>query len=122
VVVSIARRSKRECVGMVSSQKHKQYFVMCKEWNALLSSTKFITNDWAATPPNNKPWLVLHYPGIPLTCMDYCFFTNTWKRFPLAFLEEKYRVSAETALCTMCAMYPSGLKEGPMVNRVLLEN
>jgi hypothetical protein len=71
-----------------------RYFFMCKEWNDLLSYTKFITNDWAVTPPNNKPWLVLQYPSIPLMCMAYFFFTNTWKIFSLAFLEEKYHFSA----------------------------
>lgn len=85
---------KENALAWLPAKSIGRYSVMCKEWNALLSSTKFITNDWAAAPPNNKPWLVLQYPGIPSTCMAYCFYTNTWKRFSLAFLEEKYRVSA----------------------------
>jgi hypothetical protein len=69
-----------------------RYRCLCKEWNALISSTKFITKDWVAAPPNNKPWLVLCHRW-RLLCMGYCFFTNTWKRFSLAFLREKYDFS-----------------------------
>jgi hypothetical protein len=30
-------------------------------------------------------------------------------------------ISGETALCTLCAMFPSGLPRGPIVLRILLE-
>jgi len=56
---------------------------VCKEWNALLSSTKFITNKWAEAPLNKKPWLVLckenNQRGSSMDCSRYCFFTRTWK-------------------------------------------
>lgn len=53
---------------------------VCKEWNALLSSTKFITITWAEAPPNKRPWLFL--------CKNfytYCFFTGKWKNSPFSF-------------------------------------
>lgn len=67
-----------------------RYRSVCKEWNALLSSTEFIYSDWVAAPPNNKPCLVFFQDFHPFNCMLYCFFTYTWKRLSFAFLEGQY--------------------------------
>ena len=32
---------------------------VCKEWDALFSSTRFITTQWADAPPNKKPILLV---------------------------------------------------------------
>ena len=54
---------------------------VCKEWNVLFSSSKFITNRWAEAPPNKKPWLFLCRESDegPVNSSAYCFFTRTWK-------------------------------------------
>lgn len=67
---------------------------VCKEWNALFTSTQFITNDWLSAPPNKKPWLLLFHDCDSLNCMAYCFFTDTWKRLSLAFLKNQYTAAA----------------------------
>lgn len=63
---------------------------VCKEWNALSTSTKFITNKWAEALPNKKPWLVLckenNGRGGSVNCWRYCFFTRTWKNISFSFL------------------------------------
>lgn len=54
-----------------------------QEWNALFTSTRFITNKWAEALPNKKPWLVLcegnNGRGGSVNCWRYSFFTQTWK-------------------------------------------
>jgi hypothetical protein len=70
---------------------------VCQEWNALLSSTKFITNKWRKKPLNTDPWLVAVQipikwvkeplnggPGqvavqLPESGLASCFFNQTWK-------------------------------------------
>eukprot|EP00253_Pinus_taeda_P012181 PITA_12181 len=32
---------------------------VCRPWNDIFSSTKFIATQWAESPPNRNPWLVL---------------------------------------------------------------
>jgi len=64
-----------------------------KEWNALLSSTKFITSKWGEAPSNSMPWLVVQNAQSKMpNCLLYCFFTQRWKKsssVSLSFLEEK---------------------------------
>lgn len=63
-----------------------------KQWNALLSSTKFITNKWAEAPPNRNPWLVVGR-DLESRIATYCFFTQTWKEtscISFYFLLQKY--------------------------------
>jgi len=75
---------------------------VCKDWNALFSSTKFITSRWAEAPPNKKPWLFLckvnsQMGDCSMVSSAYCFFTRTWKTgISLSFISEgdekvKYR-------------------------------
>ena len=54
---------------------------VCKEWNILFSSSKFITNRWDEAPPNKNPWLFLCRDSDegPMDSSTYCFFTRTWK-------------------------------------------
>lgn len=56
---------------------------VCKEWNTLFSSTKFITTRWGQVNPNKKPWLFLctlnsQMDGCSIESSAYCFFTRTW--------------------------------------------
>lgn len=63
-----------------------KFRIVCKQWNSLISSTKFITNKWAEAPPNSVPWLVVQWKVLQETdsegpfSLAYCFFTKTWKR------------------------------------------
>lgn len=69
-----------------------KFRIVCKQWNALLSSTKFITQKWAEAPPNKMPWLVLG-SHLESTKLVYCFFTGTWKetsRLSFSFVIDKY--------------------------------
>jgi hypothetical protein len=36
-----------------------RFATICKQWNSLFSSTRFITNQWALAPPKKKPWLLV---------------------------------------------------------------
>ena len=58
-----------------------RFSAVCSEWNALFSSTKFITNLWAKAIPNRKPLLILCSAKPNLPSMVYNFFTRTWKTF-----------------------------------------
>ena len=65
---------------------------VCKEWNVLFSSSKFITNRWAEAPPNKKPWLFLSRDSDegPVNSSAYCFFTRTWKNCSsLSFISKR---------------------------------
>jgi hypothetical protein len=66
---------------------------VCKEWNALLSSTKFVTSKWGEAPSNSLPWLVVQNAQSKTpNCLLYCFFTQRWKKsssISLSFLKEK---------------------------------
>jgi len=55
--------------------------LVCKQWNTLVSSTRFITTKWAEAPPNRMPWLVVHNgkPKMP-SGFVYSFFTRAWKK------------------------------------------
>lgn len=65
---------------------------VCKEWNALLSSAKFIRK-WGEAPSNSMPWLVLQNAQSKMpNCLLYCFFTQRWRMsssISLSFLKEK---------------------------------
>lgn len=63
-----------------------KFRIVCKQWNCLISSTKFITNKWAGAPRNRIPWLVVQWKvlqeadsRVPVS-LAYCFFTRTWKK------------------------------------------
>lgn len=69
-----------------------RFRIVCQEWNALLSSAKFITSKWAEAPHNKNPWLLVQnvYSKMP-NCWVYCFYTRTWEkpsRISLSFLKE----------------------------------
>jgi hypothetical protein len=83
---------KEEALSYLPAESFCRYRGVCKEWNALISSTKFVTNDWLAAPPNRKPWLVFCQDPNLLSCMAYNFFTNTWKRFSFDFLKNGYEL------------------------------
>lgn len=72
-----------------------------KQWNALLSSTDFITNIWRKKPPNMNPWLVIHpaksNPGLVKSiCLVYCFFTRTWKKTYSVSVENQNNLVSES--------------------------
>lgn len=65
---------------------------VCQDWNALLSSAKFLTTKWAEAPHNKNPWLFVQnvYSKIPNGWV-YCFYTRTWEkssRLCLSFLKQ----------------------------------
>lgn len=62
-----------------------RYRLVCKQWLALISSTKFITTKWAEAPPNRRPWLLVG-PDVQYRLLAYCFFTRTWKKTSGIFL------------------------------------
>ena len=65
---------------------------VCKEWNVLFLSSKFITNRWAEAPPNKEPWLFLcrESEEEPVNSSAYCFFTQTWKNCSsLSFISKR---------------------------------
>jgi hypothetical protein len=52
---------------------------VCKEWDALFSSTRFITTQWADAPPNKKPILLVGAVEYNRDCFAYSSFTRSWK-------------------------------------------
>ena len=69
-------------------QSLSRFSMVCNQWNALLSSSKFITNEWAIAVPNRKPLLILCSFNSELPSMTYSFFTQTWRNsFSFHFLQ-----------------------------------
>ena len=67
-----------------------RFSAVCNEWNALFSSTKFITNRWAKAIPNRKPLLIRLSADYKYPSETYCFYTQTWKSFiSFNFLQEE---------------------------------
>jgi hypothetical protein len=86
----LPKHLKKEILGCLPLEDVHRYRCVCKPWNALLSSNKFINRIWAESPINQQPWLVLSddMPNTP--CMAFCFYTRTWKScFSLSFLEKQ---------------------------------
>lgn len=71
---------KKEVLARLPLESLCKFRSVCKQWNVLLSSTKFITGRWAEAPLNSKPWLIVcNEHVIPPICLSYCFVTQTWK-------------------------------------------
>lgn len=51
---------------------------VCQEWNALITSTNFITGTWAEKPPNRNPSLVC--VEVKISGSASCLFNWTWKK------------------------------------------
>ena len=51
---------------------------VCQEWNALITSTNFITGRWAEKPPNRNPSLV--FVEVKQSGQASCLFNRTWKK------------------------------------------
>lgn len=69
-----------------------RFRLVSKQWNDLISSTKFITTKWTEAPPNRMPWLVV--PNAKMSdCWAYCFFTGAWRKtssISLSFLLQEH--------------------------------
>ena len=77
----ILKRLPVECICRFRSVSQK--------WNAFLTSTRFITTEWADFPSNKKPWLVLCDLDCKIRCWAYCFSTMMWKPyFSLRFINK----------------------------------
>ena len=65
--------------------------LFCPEWNALFSSTRFISTEWADFPANKNRCLVLCEWDCRTRCWAYCFSTRTSKPyFSLCFLDKMF--------------------------------
>ena len=84
---------KKLALACLPAERLCRYCLVCREWNALPSSTQFITDHWVAAPPNKKPWLLFFHDWQSSNYMAHCFFTETWKRLSLAFLKKQYDVN-----------------------------
>ena len=80
---------KKDVLACLPVEYLARFSAVCNEWNALFSSTKFITNRWAKAIPNRKPLLILLSSNCKFPCETYCFYTLTWKCFiSFNFLQE----------------------------------
>ena len=54
---------------------------VCKEWNSILSSQKFL-----ASLPTQNPWLVMYDVGKNgnCNCVAYCFLAQKWRELSLS--------------------------------------
>ena len=87
-----------------------RFSAVCSEWNALISSTKFISNGWAKAIPNHKPLLILCSANPNLPSMVYSFFRWTWNTFiSFNFLQG---VDLETQLPDRIQLEYEGCVEG----------
>eukprot|EP00253_Pinus_taeda_P019373 PITA_19373 len=86
------------CIGRFRS--------VCKKWNNLLSSTRFVTTLWAQTPAHRNPWLVaLCWLNVVEFCPSYNFTTKTWEKpFSFSFLREKAAAIAGGFRVGLCHM------------------
>lgn len=53
---------------------------VCSQWNAIFASSEFISTQWAESPANQSPLLVLIPVKARDHCVAYCFYTQTWKK------------------------------------------
>ena len=87
---------KEEIFAWVPVKSLGRFRAVSKHWNALLSSTKFITTKWAEAPPNREPWLVIYgekYSSTNCTCLAYSFYTQGWQEnscASISFMQERY--------------------------------
>lgn len=85
-----------EILSWLPLQSLCRFRSVCQKWDALISSTKFITSKWAKKPPNRKPCLVVQWQVLQErrelrlggfaseskmpSSLAHCFFTQTWKK------------------------------------------
>ncbi|GLJ54999.1 hypothetical protein SUGI_1180690 [Cryptomeria japonica] len=55
--------------------------IVCKQWNKLLSSNRFLSS-----LAESDPWILL---CSSTHCMAYCFLTQSWKTLSLSFLPSR---------------------------------
>lgn len=97
-----------EILSWLPLQSLCRFRSVCQQWDALISSTKFITTKWAEKPPNIKPWLVVQWQVLQErrerrlggfasesktpSSLAHCFFTHAWKKtssISLSFLLQR---------------------------------
>jgi hypothetical protein len=97
-----------EILSWLPLQSLCRFRSVCQQWDALISSTKFITTKWAEKPPNRKPWLVVQWQVLQerrerrlggfaseskmSSSLAHCFFTRIWKKtssISLSFLLQR---------------------------------
>lgn len=77
----LSEHLREQILAWLPLQSLCRFRLVCKDWTALISSTRFITK-WADKPPNRNPWLLVHLQGAASKMphsLAYCFFTETWK-------------------------------------------
>nr|ADE75855.1 unknown [Picea sitchensis] len=98
----LSEHLREEILAWLPLQSLCRFRLVCKDWNALISSTRFITTKWVDKPPNRKPWLVVHLQGAPSKMphsLAYCFFTRTWKNTSSISLSFLMHQKQETRKC-----------------------
>lgn len=99
---------REEVVARVPLEYLCRFRLVCKQWHALISSTKFITTKWAEASPNRKPWLVVG-PDVQYRLLAYCFFTRTWKKTSGVFLSNLLQQCTSRSARIYCGGSASGL-------------
>jgi len=99
-----------EILAWLPVQDLCRFRCVCREWNALISSSKFITTNWAEKPPNRNPCLVVQWLFLQKGySLAYCFFTGTWKKNNSIFLSFPLRQELETEYPIRCYGSARGL-------------
>lgn len=104
----LPKHLREEVVARVPLEYLCRFRLVCKQWHALISSTKFITTKWAEASPNRKPWLVVG-PDVQYRLLAYCFFTRTWKKTSGVFLSNLLQQCTSRSARIYCGGSASGL-------------
>ncbi|GLJ41835.1 hypothetical protein SUGI_0866080 [Cryptomeria japonica] len=85
-----------------------QIRLVCKQWNEILSSPKFLSS-----LPEQNPWLLIFSKDY---CRSYCFSTKKWRGISLSFLPTLPRNGFRVDMLLSTALGLLGFLESPTIH------